>query len=353
MDRREDDLRRAAPRKRPQNRSAGEESQTQWSRILWLDRQIRERRYPNAQALVDEFSISRRTAFNTIDFLRWSLQAPAEYDRAKKGYYYPDPTYALPAVFLKEGELLAVLLAEEVTRQYLGTPLEEPLRHAVGKIARYLPETVRVELEGIAASFHVAGGSSVEVPFARMQDVLKAIRERRVLAIRYYTPRRHDVTEREIEPHFLENVRGDWMVVAWDRLRQEPRTFMLSRMEACEVREERFRSRPELSPAVYAQHTFLWEHGAEPYEVVLQFDAYLARWIRERTWHPSQQLEDLEDGGVRMRLTISGEGDLVRWILQHGSRVEILEPQWLRERIAAELHQAAARYSAPRVDPGG
>ena len=54
--------------------------------------------------------------------------------------------------------------------------------------------------------------------------------------------------------------------------------------------------------------------------------------------------ESLEDGGVVLRLTVSGEGDLLRWILGYGSHVEVLEPEWLRERVAAELARAAEAY---------
>src|SRR5262245_60694631 len=127
-------------------REQHDEPLNRWARVLWLDRMIREGRYPDRQGLQAEFGIRRRSAFDTLRFLRHSLGAPLAYSRRRRGYYYEDPTYALPAVFLQEGELLALLLAEQVSRHYLGTPLEAPLRAAIGKIGRYLPEAVRVQL---------------------------------------------------------------------------------------------------------------------------------------------------------------------------------------------------------------
>src|SRR5579864_7407847 len=217
----------AGRRRRGTSASAGSaagETRGQWSRIVWLDRQIRAGFYPDWEALAQEFDISRRTAFNTITWLRDSLGAPLRHNRTRKGYEYGDPTYGLPTVFLQEGELLALLLAEQVTRQYLGTPLEQPLREAIRKIRRYLPDEVTVGLDNVVDGFAMAGGAGVEVPLTLMREVQAAVRERRVLRLLYYTPRRDDLTERDIEPHFLINVRGDWMLVAWDRLRQEPRT---------------------------------------------------------------------------------------------------------------------------------
>jgi hypothetical protein len=44
----------------------------------------------------------------TVEYLRFTLDAPVRYSRSRRGYYYEDPTYALPAVFLRDGELLAL-----------------------------------------------------------------------------------------------------------------------------------------------------------------------------------------------------------------------------------------------------
>lgn len=321
------------------------ESQGQWSRILWLDHEIRAGHFPKVEAMQVEFGISRRTALNTVAFLRGSLKAPLRYSREKGGYCYEDPTYGLPSVFLQEGELLAILLAEQVTRQYLGTPLEAPLRAAIAKISRYLPERVQVELGAVTETFYLAGGSTVEVPVRLMAEMQRAIRERRVVRIRYYTAHRDEVGEREVEPHFLTNVRGDWMVVTWDRSRDGDRVFMLSRIQEAEVLDQHFTRREALRPEGYSAPMFLTEHTWEASEVVLRFDSYQARWIRERTWHPSQRIEEQEDGGLILRLTVAGEGDLLRWILGYGSHVEVLAPARLRSLVEEEVVRLAALYA--------
>src|SRR5438270_214861 len=131
----------------------------EWARVIWLDGEIRSGRHPNAQGLQERFEVSRRSAFNAISFLRDSLDAPLRYSARRKGYFYEDPTYVLPAVWLREGEFLALLLAQQVSHQYLGTPLEGPLRAAIEKITRFLPEAVRVQFQDVADAFQFAGGS--------------------------------------------------------------------------------------------------------------------------------------------------------------------------------------------------
>lgn len=166
-----------------------------------------------------------------------------------------------------------------------------------------------------------------------------------MLRILYYTASRDDLRERDVEPHLLENIVGDWMVAAWDHWRKADRVFMLSRIREWTVLPQRFRRKPELEPEVYTRDRFLTERGSgEPVEVVLRFDAYQARWIRERTWHPSQSLEEQPDGGLVLRLRVSGEGDLLRWVLQYGRHVEVLQPTSLRERVSLELRAATEHY---------
>lgn len=326
--------------KSPDSDSAG-----QLQRLLWLDGEIRAGRHPDASDLMDHFEVSRRTAYNTIAYLRDSLGAPIEFDRSRRGYTYSDPTYGLPAVFLREGELLALILAQQVTRQYLGTPLEWVLRQAIEKLSRYLPDGVTADLGEMAAATVLGGGAGLDAPLEYVRCLQQAVRDRRVTAIRYYSPRQDQETEREIEPHFLTNVRGDWMVVAWDQLRGEPRTFMLARMRECRPLKRRFKLRPGLTPEEYAANAFLVEYGQETHDVVLRFDAYLSRWIRERRWHVSQQLTELEGDRVELRLTVSGDGDLFRWILQHGRHVEVISPVELRQRVVEELNGAVELYS--------
>jgi len=318
-----------------------------WSRLLWLDREIREGRFPSAASIAEEFCCSRRTAFHTVTFLRDSLNAPVRHDRRRKGYVYTDPTYALPTVFLQEGELLGLLLAEQISRQYLGTPLEAPLRQAVRKLSRYLPDELAVETEELASAFHFAGGTSMELPLVRFTELERAVRERRRVHLRYFSAHRGERTEREVEPHFLHNVRGDWSLVAWDHLRGEPREFMVARIEEHHLLDQRFTRRPELEKSAYVGPMFLTERGREPYEVVLRFDAYQARWIRERQWHSSQEVEEHLDGRITLRLRVGGAGDVLRWVLGYGSHVEVISPPSLRTRVAEELRKALGSYEAP------
>src|SRR5438477_5913246 len=103
-------------------------------RVFWIDHEIRAIRYPNAQTIARHFEISTKTAQRTIDFMRDRLRLPLSYSAEHRGWYYTEPTYALPAIELTEGDLVAILLAEKLARQYKGTAIGQQVEQAFSKI---------------------------------------------------------------------------------------------------------------------------------------------------------------------------------------------------------------------------
>jgi predicted DNA-binding transcriptional regulator YafY len=48
-------------------------------------------------------------------------------------------------------------------------------------------------------------------------------------------------------------------------------------------------------------------------------------------------------------MDVRGTTELTSWVLGFGDQAEVLEPESLREAVAAELSRAAARYQRPPV----
>jgi predicted DNA-binding transcriptional regulator YafY len=79
-------------------------------------------------------------------------------------------------------------------------------------------------------------------------------------------------------------------------------------------------------------------------EVALRFTPAVTPHVRERHWHASQTLEATPEGGCVLRVCVAEPLEMQPWIRSWGAQVEVLAPGWLRERIAAELRQAADQY---------
>lgn len=106
----------------------------QHSRILFVDRKISEGRYPNCRTLAEEWEVSRKTIQRDLDYMRYQLDAPIEYSCDKRGYYYTEKNFNLPALAIRESDLFAIYLAEKVLAQYEGTPIYDNLRRSSKKL---------------------------------------------------------------------------------------------------------------------------------------------------------------------------------------------------------------------------
>jgi predicted DNA-binding transcriptional regulator YafY len=70
--------------------------------------------------------------------------------------------------------------------------------------------------------------------------------------------------------------------------------------------------------------------------VELKFDKATAIWVKDRIWHPSQQLTQFKNGQLLMTLQVADTRELLGWILGFGSGVHVLKPGRLREAVEKE-----------------
>jgi predicted DNA-binding transcriptional regulator YafY len=84
-----------------------------------------------------------------------------------------------------------------------------------------------------------------------------------------------------------------------------------------------------------------WE---KPRTVVIRFSADQAPYVREREWHPTQQIRTLRDGRIELTFRAGGTFEIIRWILGWGAAAELLRPAALRRKVAKVLRGAASVY---------
>ena len=313
-------------------------------RIQWLDEQLRGQRYPSAARAIAEFEISRRTFCRDLDYLRLMLGAPVGYDRHRGGYYYTDDTFSLAAVHLTEGELLALFVAERVMRQYAGTPYGKGLQSAFEKICSSLTSSITVDLTYHDPGFTFDLGPLRAPDLDIFDTVCRSLQNRTALRIQYHTQSRDCDTERVVEPYHLHNHKGDWYLIALCHRRRQIRNFLLSRVVAAELAHDRFTMPEDFAVESYIRESFGIEKSGRPMNVAIWFDSYQARWIREREWHPTQRIDDHDDGSLTLHFKATGLDEVARWVLSYGEHALVLKPAKLKRRVAAAVAQAARNY---------
>ncbi|MEU4084426.1 helix-turn-helix transcriptional regulator [Streptomyces aureus] len=204
-----------------------------------------------------------------------------------------------------------------------------------------LRATAKVE----AASGEAAGASSrLSVTFESeggvFADVDRAISERRRLWIRYYSPARDELSEREIDPIRLVTV-GHTYVEAWCRRSEARRTFRLDRVAEIRILDE-----PSAPPEIELRDLSegLVQPAAEDPEVVVEVGPG-GRWVAE--YYPHDSADELPDGGLRITLRTPDPASLRRLALRLGGDGRIVSPAALADSARLAAREALAAYDGP------
>lgn len=192
-----------------------------------------------------------------------------------------------------------------------------------------------------AAGEHAAASSRLSVTFESeggvFADVDRALAERRRLRIRYYSPGRDELTDREIDPIRLFAL-GHTYVEAWCRRSEARRTFRLDRVAHIELLDIPA-DPPPLEPRDLSAG--LVQPSPTDPEVVIEV-APGGRWIAE--YYPHDTAEELPDGGLRVTLRTSDPATLRRLALRLGPDGRIISPPELARSAREAARAALARY---------
>jgi len=312
-----------------------------FERFVWFDRQIREGKHPNATLLARKFEISAKSAQRSIEFFRDRLLAPLQFSHLRKGYFYNED-FLLPFMHLSQQEVWALLVARNLLTDLESGSLGQEVLQVTQKLGSLLAARLpgRVSPDQ-AISLRWQGFYPVSAEL--FDSVRQALFGSRLLAMTYAAAYNNATTTRTVEPHHLLNYRGTWHLIAYCRQRNEWRNFNVARIRTCQVEAETFALRPAEEWKPQVGKAFGIFQGGDIYPVVLLFSAERAPWIRDRTYHPAQTVEELPDGRLKLTLPVAHDFEIMMEILGHGAEVEVLEPVELREKVQEEIRRMAKK----------
>src|ERR1043166_568056 len=133
-------------------------------RMMHMHARLQSKRYPNCRKLADELEVSAKTVQRDLEFMRYRLGLPIEYDQLHFGFYYTEPVSSFPNVDISQGELIALFIGQKALAQYKGTSFEAPLFTAFRKITDGLRDTISMTWSDLdsAVSFRSAGRSTAD-----------------------------------------------------------------------------------------------------------------------------------------------------------------------------------------------
>lgn len=312
-----------------------------FDRITAILVQLHTRRVVKAQDLAERFEISLRTVYRDMRSLE-EAGVPIV-GEAGIGYSLMEG-YKLPPVLFSKEEALALVTAEKMVDKFTDEATQRNYRSALYKIKAVLRVQEKDLLERVEDSILVLedSGTSPTRP-AALQLLLEALGERRVVQMRYHAREGEDTSERLLEPVGVFQQNAHWYLIAYCRLRQAYRTFRTDRMLDVALLPERYRTQHPKLAAYLAE--VRRERQLE--RVVLRVPADIAHYLRySRSMYGFVSEDCVEDGVEMTFLTATLEG-FCRWVMMFADRVQIVEPENLKARIAAHAEGVLKNLTQP------
>jgi len=325
-------------------------------RITRIHAAIQQGRFPNASDLAKELEVSTKSIGRDLDFMRERMNLPLAYDTRRFGYYYTEEVRGLPTVHVTEGELFALLVAEKALQQYRGTQFEKRLVSAFKKISASLPETVSLNLEEWEQTISFRTSAEPNLNLEIIDTLARAAARREQLILQYRKPGTGKAEARTVDPYHLANINGEWYLFAHCHLRKDVRTFVPTRIKSITLTGQTFSKPEKFSLERRLRDSFGVQSAEGDFSVTIRFNELAADYIREKTWHASQKIRELEDGGIELSLRLSSLVEVQRWVLGWGGHAIVVRPPALiaSVRKAAEnlLNLNRARTVKSALDPG-
>ncbi|WP_411071787.1 helix-turn-helix transcriptional regulator [Streptomyces sp. cmx-4-25] len=307
----------------------------QTRRMLSLVTYLRERPGAHVADVARAFGITEDELISDLDVLpmcgtsfRGGDLLDIDTDGDRIWWHNPDDVAAPLRLAADEATALLVAARAVATLPGLREGDREALLRATAKLEAAAGEAAGASAR-LSVTFEAEGGVFAEVD--------RAISERRRLWVRYYSPARDELTEREVDPIRLFAV-GHTYMEAWCRLSEARRTFRLDRVAEIRLLDEPA-APPELELRDLSEN--LVQPSADDPEVVVEVGPG-GRWVAE--YYPHDRADELPDGGLRITLRTPDPASLRRLGLRLGSDGRIVAPAELADSARTAAAAALAAY---------
>lgn len=208
------------------------------SRLTSILIQLQSKRLLTASSLASKYGVTSRTIYRDIKALEKS-GVPIITEEGK-GFSLMDG-YKIPPVMFTESEANALITAEFIIKSCKDESLIQAFSSAIEKIKAVIPSSLKVRTETLEKKIGVTRAyTDLKTKSKHLLNLQRALVEYSVVRIDYINASNIE-SVRELEPFAIySNQNDEWVLVAYCRLRNEFRTFSLTRIRNLIYTNEKF-----------------------------------------------------------------------------------------------------------------
>ena len=170
-----------------------------------------------------------------------------------------------------------------------------------------------------------------------LKDIIKAIRDDRMLEVNYQSFKMNAPEDFLLEPFCLKEYKRRWYLFARDHNGnyKDPHSFALDRMYSVAVSERPFSVPKSFDARAFfnTRYGVLHYDGEKPTHIKLKVSAHQAKYFRTLPLHSSQKETEINEEYSIFTYYLTPNYDFIHDVLYYGDDVEVLEPAELRTQM--------------------
>jgi len=168
-----------------------------------------------------------------------------------------------------------------------------------------------------------------------LKPIVEAMSDNRTLLMTYQSFSRSEPNTFEIEPWCVKVFKQRWYMLGKSINYEHPRIYALDRIIDLDSTENRYKLPKGFDAAEFFSDSFgiIVSDFDKTQKVVIRVREGQQNYVRTLPWHHSQKEIARTESYSDFQYYIKPSFDFRQEILSHGSDVEVLEPQWLRDQI--------------------
>lgn len=276
--------------------------------------------------IADKFGVSRRTIFRDFNALQ-EINVPVTWDQYSG--YGVMPGYKVPPLMFTSKELATIMVGLNFVKSQVDRQLVEDAEGVELKIKNVLPEELR-EFMGSLES------RTIVDPYLKFGGVKKeggdwyllssAISQSKRVEFKY-TTKDGATSTRKVDPYILVFYDDHWNMIGRSHLRGEVRNFILENMQDLRILDEKTGAKNDVD----IEGLIFRSDGRSQSVRVLVEKSEIERF---RANLPAKifKSEALNSKKIQVDFNFDNLDFLNEWLLQFGTKIEIIFPSELKEK---------------------
>lgn len=295
------------------------------SRLFKIVYYLLEKGKSTAPELAEKFEVSIRTIYRDLDAIS-AAGIPVYATQGKGGGIFIMQDFVLDKSLLSEQEKEQILMALQGISATEHNQSDELLRKLGGIFQTKVTNWIEVDF-----SQWFKNTLKADV----FNQIKRAIFNRCVINFSYFAREGNYVT-RTVEPVKLIFKNKDWYLYGFCLLRNDFRFFKLTRIKDLKIQSETFTRETERIPEI---ETVIKNEKTLP--VKLKFSPKAAFRVYDEF---TDKVSKDNQGNLYVNIDLPVNETLFSYILSFGDNVEILEPDWLRDKMKEKLVLMSEKY---------